>query len=190
MSRLAFVFHRPHRALAALATVLAAGGLTVASGADFTAQAANPSNTFTTGTLSISNSRAGSAILSATGLKPGDAPVSGTVDIANTGSLAGDFSLKRGAPVDSDGVHPLSGKLRVVVRDCGEFAGATAPNCGPADGTVVYDGMLADMDDAEALGEFADGEKHRFRFDTNLDASAGNEYQGDVSSVEFSWTAA
>jgi hypothetical protein len=190
MSRIRFAVRRPRRVLAALATVLAATGLTVASGADFTARSANPSNTFTTGTLSVSNSRAGAAILSASGLKPGDAPVSGTVDIANAGSLAGDFSLERGTPVDSDGLHALSSKLRVVVSDCGGFSGATAPSCDAGDGTVVYDGMLADMDDAEALGEYTGGEKHRFRFETNLDGSAGNEYQGDVSSVEFTWTAA
>src|SRR5688572_4546479 len=77
MSRIRFAVRRPRRVLAALATVLAATGLTVASGADFTARSANPSNTFTTGTLSVSNSRAGAAILSASGLKPGDAPVSG-----------------------------------------------------------------------------------------------------------------
>ena len=52
---------RPRRTLAALATVLAAAGLTVASGADFTATSANPLNTFTTGTLTISNSNADAA---------------------------------------------------------------------------------------------------------------------------------
>ena len=67
MSRFAFMLDRPRRTLAALATVLAATSLTVASGADFTAESASPLNTFATGTLTISNSSAGAAVLSAAG---------------------------------------------------------------------------------------------------------------------------
>jgi hypothetical protein len=190
MSRLAFMFDRPHRTLAALATVLAAGSLTVASGADFTAESASPLNTFATGTLTIANSSDDAAILSAAGLRPGDPPATGTVDIANSGSLPGAFTLTRSAPQDSDSVNPLSGKLRIVVRDCGAFSGATPPPCGAGAGTLVYDGTLAAMTGAQALGTFAGGEKHRFRFETTLDAAAGNEYQGDSSNTQFTWTAA
>ena len=92
MSRLAPLVKRPRRTLGALATVLAAAGLTVASGADFTAPSANPANTFSTGTLSMSNSAANAAVLTASNLRPGDSS-SGTVDIANTGSLSGAFTL-------------------------------------------------------------------------------------------------
>ena len=46
------------------------------------------------------------------------------------------------------------------------------------------------MTGGQALGTFAGGEKHRFRFETTLDAAAGNEYQGDSSQTEFTWTAA
>jgi len=190
MSRYAFLFSHPRRALAALATILAASGLTVASGADFTATSASPLNTFATGTLTISNSNAGAAVLSAGGMRPGDPAVSGTVDIANTGSLSGAFTLTRSAPQDSDGTNPLSARLHLVVRDCGAFSGATAPPCGAGAGTLVYDGTLAAMTDAQALGTFAGGEKHRFRFETTLDPAAGNEYQGDSSQTEFTWTAA
>ena len=190
MSRLAPLVKRPRRTLAALATVLAATGLTVASGADFTASSANPSNTFATGTLTISNSNAGGAILTAAGLRPGDPAVSGTVDIANSGSLSGAFTLTRSAPQDSDGSNPLSARLRLVVRDCGAFAGATPPPCGAGAGALVYDGTLAAMSGARALGTFAGGEQHRFRFETTLDPTAGNAYQGDSSQTEFTWTAA
>ena len=190
MTRIAYLLDHPRRTLAALATILAAAGLTVASGADFTATAANPANTFTTGTLAVANSRDDVAILEASGLRPGDAPTSGTVDIANTGSLSGTFTLTRETPVDSDTGNPLSEKLTIAVRDCGAFAGADAPACGPADGDLVYSGTLAAMDAAEALGDYAGGEKHRFRFDVALDASAGNAYQGDSSAVAFTWDAA
>jgi len=75
MSRLHVLAHRPRRTLAALATTLVAVGITAASGADFTATSANPGNTFATGTLTMSNSKAGAAILTASGIKPG-APAS------------------------------------------------------------------------------------------------------------------
>src|SRR3954468_10720691 len=129
MPRFATLVRHPRRTLATLATVLAAVGVTVASGADFTAQSANPANTFTTGSLAMSNSAPNQAVLSATGLRPGGAPVDGTVDIANTGSLSGAFTLTRGTPVDSDTVNPLSGKLNVKLVDCGAYVGATAPTC-------------------------------------------------------------
>jgi hypothetical protein len=187
MSRFAFLLHRPRRTLAALATVLAASSLTVASGADFTAESASPLNTFATGTLEISNSEQGSAVLSAAGLRPGDSAAPGIVDIENSGSLSGTFTLTRSAPEDSDADHPLSAQLHVVVFDCGEFVGPTAPACDPDDD--VYTGTLAGMTQAVELGEFAGGEKHRFRFETTLDEDAGNEYQGDSSKTVFTWSA-
>ena len=97
MSRLSALAAHPRRTVGALAVVLAAVGITVGSGANFTAHSANPSNTFTAGTLSIDNSRgngsSATAILTAPNLKPGDS-APGTVDIQNSGSVAGNFTLK------------------------------------------------------------------------------------------------
>src|SRR3954453_3141738 len=142
---LAPLTRHPRRTLATLATVLAAVGVTVASGADFTAASANPSNVFSTGTLSQFNSAANSAILTASNLRPGGTPATGTVDIANTGSLSGAFTLTRGTPVDSDNTNPLSQKLDVTVTDCGAYAGSTAPTCGDGDDATAYPGTLAQM---------------------------------------------
>lgn len=178
------------RTLAALATALLAVSVTLASGANFTAQSANPANTFATGTLSISNSRENAAILTAAGLRPGDPASAGTVDIANTGSLSGAFTLSRRTPVDSDTANPLSSKLNLVVVDCGAFAGASAPACGDGDDVGRYTGTVASFTSPVALGTFAAAEKHRYAFSVGLDASAGNAYQGDSSSVEFVWDAA
>ena len=194
MSRFALLVRHPRRLLGALAMVLAAVGLTVASGADFTAQSANPSNTFSAGTLSMSNSSDNAAILTASNMRPGDPASTGTVDIANTGSLSGAFTLTRGTPADSDSANPLSGKLIVVVDDCGTFSGSTAPTCGDSDDVNKYTGTLADMGTAghliSGLGTYANGEKHRYRFGVSLDSSAGNAYQGDSSTVAFTWNAA
>jgi hypothetical protein len=194
MTRFATLVRRPRRTLAALATVLAAGGLTVASGADFTAQSANPSNSFSTGTLSMSNSKDNATVLTASGLRPADAASEGTVDIANSGSLSGAFSLTRGAPVDSDTANPLSGKLNVIVDDCGTFSGSSAPACGDSDDVNKYMGTLVEMGTGghaiAGLGRFVGGEKHRYRFRVGLDGSAGNAYQGDSSTVAFTFDAA
>jgi hypothetical protein len=194
MSRFAVLVNRPRRTLGALATVLAAAGLTVASGADFTAQSANPANSFSTGTLSMSNSSNDVAVLTASGLRPGDTST-GTVDIANTGSLSGAFTLARSSLTDSDPANPLSGKLNVVVDDCGAFsAGGSAPSCTDGDEVPKYTGTLADMSTpghaVTGLGTFAGNEKHRYRFRVTLDGSADNPYQGDNSTASFTWTAA
>jgi hypothetical protein len=194
MSRFAMLARRPRRTLGVLATVLAAAGLTVASGADFTASSANPANTFSTGTLTMSNSADNAAILTASGMRPGDPASAGTVDIANTGSLSGAFTLTRGTPVDSDTANPLSGKLNVLVDDCGTFSGSTAPICGDGDDVNKYTGTLADMGTTGhaigSLASFAGGAKHRYRVRVSLDSSAGNAYQGDSSTVAFTWNAA
>jgi len=194
MSRFTFVARHPRRVLASLGTVLVAVGLTAASGADFTAQSANPANTFSAGTLTMSNSASNTAILTAAGMRPGDAATEGTVDIANTGGLTGAFTLTRGTPADSDSANPLSGKLNVVVTDCGTYSGSTPPVCGDADDVSKYNGTLAQMGTTghtiSALGSFAANVKHRYRFQVALDGTADNNYQGDSSTVAFSWNAA
>jgi len=78
MSRRKALRANPRRLLAALATILVAVGVTVASGATFTAQTANAGNTFTAGSLTMSNDKAGTAILTASGMKPGDATTDAT----------------------------------------------------------------------------------------------------------------
>ena len=189
MSRLHALVDRPKRTLAALATVLVAVGITAASGADFNASSANPNTTFATGTLSMYNSLSGSALFTATDMRPGDPARAGQVDIGNSGTLSGAFTLTRGAPVDSDSSNPLSAKLNVKVVDCGTFSGATPPTCDAGD-PVKYTGTLAAMSSAVTLGNYAGGEKHRYEFSVDVDTSAGNAYQGDNSSVVFTWNAA
>lgn len=194
MSRLRYLAANPRLALGALLTLLLAAGAVVGSGADFSASSANPSNTFSAGTLSISNSKEGAAVLTASGMRPGGASATGTVDIQNSGDLSGVFTLSRTAPVDSDGVNPLSGKLNLTVVDCGVWSGS-APVCGDGDDVTKYSGgTIAQMGTAghlvSGLGTFAGSEKHRYQFTVQLDGSAGNAYQGGTSSVEFDFAAA
>jgi hypothetical protein len=185
MTTLSYVARHPGRALIALAALLAAAAAAVGSGASFTASSANPSNTFAAGTLSILNSKEGLAVLTANNMRPGDS-ASGTVDVENSGSLSGAFTLSRSNIVDSDGSNPLSAKLNLVVKDCGDFSSGT-PTCDAGD-PQVYSGTVSAMGSV-ALGTFAASEKHRYQFAVTFDSGAGNAYQGDSSSVQFDWNA-
>jgi spore coat-associated protein N len=186
---------RPKRTLGALAVGLCAVGVAVGSGADFSAEAANPSNTFSAGSLTIDNSRADAAIFSPTNMKPGGPAQTGTVDIRNSGSLPGDFTLSRDRLSSTDtgtpNPTPFASKVVLTVTDCGAYSGSTAPTCGDAGDVTVYDHRsLAAMDDQIPLGRFGADERHRFNFAATLDGSAGNEYAGDSSGARFVWTAA
>jgi spore coat-associated protein N len=187
-SRFRVLAAQPRLALGALLTLLLAAGAVVGSGADFTASSANPSNTFASGTLSIVNSKQGLAVLNANGLRPGEAGQTGTVDIRNSGSLSGDFTLTRGTLTNSDTGNPLADKLNVTVVDCGTFAGPTPPTCGDGDDATRYTGTVAAMT-TSSLGSFAPGAERRYRFAVALDSTAGNAYQGDSATVQFDFDA-
>ena len=183
MSRFKVLRANPRRTLAALATLLIAVGVTAASGATFTASSANAGNSFTAGTLTMGNSKGATAILSATNMKPGDT-ATGVVDIENTGSVTGAFTLGKTALTNTDTTNPMADVLNVVVTDCG-----TDADCTTGTSTNVYTGTLTAMGTGITLGNFAGGVKHRYQFDVTLASSAGNQYQGDNSTATFSWNA-
>jgi len=183
VSRLSALAAHPRRTIGALAVVLAAVGITVGSGANFTAHAANPANTFTAGTLSMTDSVSG-AILSATNLKPGDVNT-GTVDIQNTGSIPGTFTLSTSNAVDT---ASLLGQLDLKVEDCGLYSGTTAPSCSTGT-TVVYNGKANAMPASSAVS-YAANAKHRYQFTVTMPTTIANSFQGKTASVEFDWDAA
>ncbi len=185
MNTFSFATRHPLRALGALGALIAAVAVAVGSSASFTASSANPSNTFAAGTLTQSNSKDNQAILTAANLKPGGPGASGQVDIENSGSLEGTFSLSRSALTNTDSANPLAEKINLVVVDCGDFASGT-PVCQPSD-ALIYKGTLAGFTGSAALGTFAAGEKHRYEFSAALDSSAGNQYQGDGAEATFQW---
>ena len=181
MTRLHALAAHPRRTLAALAVVLVAVGITIGSGASFTASAANPGNVFATGTLSIANNPA-TALFTASGLKPGDVST-GMVDMQNTGSLAGDFALRT---TNASGYSALLGQLDLVVADCGAWT-TSAPSCSSGT-TTVYSGKVDALTN-EALGSYAGGVKHRYKFAVTLPSSTDDTFQGRSAQVDFSWSA-
>ena len=190
MARIAFLMKQPKRALGALAVLVAATGVVIGSGANFSASSANPSNTFSAGTLSIDNSKEAAAILTASGLKPGAPASTGTVDIMNDGTIAGDFTLRRSALTNTDATNPLAAKLNVVVEDCGQWSNPTTPEpCGDGDDATILTTTLAAMTATTSVGNFSADEKHTFKFSVQLDASATDVYQNGGSTAEFTWDA-
>jgi spore coat-associated protein N len=188
---------RAKRTLATLALGLCGIGVAVGSGADFSARTANPSNTFSAGSLSMENSKDGTAIFSPTNMKPGGAPQTGVVDIKNTGSIDGVFKLSRDQLTNTDGGGnnpvPFAAKVAVGIVDCGKYSIANGPygpesvtpTCGDADDGTLYLGSLANENGELALGTYKPGEQHRYRFEASLDSSAGNEYAGDSASARY-----
>jgi spore coat-associated protein N len=194
VSRLSALAAHPRRTVGALAVVLAAVGITVGSGANFTAKAANPANTFTAGTLSIDNSRGNgsnaSAIFNASNLKPGDT-ATGTVDIQNQGSVPGAFTLSTSAAQDST-VVSLLGQLDVRIEDCGPYTNnnTSPPTCGSAASKVLTTtGTKLNGVGSLDLGSLAASEKHRYKFDISLPGTTGNAFQGKTASIAFDWDA-
>jgi hypothetical protein len=180
VTRLQALAAHPRRTLGALAVVLAAVGITVGSGANFTASAANPGNTFATGSLSIGNSPA-TALFTSAGMKPGDS-ATGNVSITNTGSLAGDFKL---TTANATGTTLLN-QLDAVVTDCGAYTG-TLPNC-TTGASTVYTGKLGSLSN-QTLGNYAGGVKHYYKIVVTLPGTTTDTFQSQTASVDFAWSA-
>jgi spore coat-associated protein N len=188
----------PRKVLLAFGALLIVAAVAVGSGANFNSTSANPSNVFTAGTISSSNSKASAAILTASNIVPGNA-ATGTVDIKNTGSASGRFTLTDTPPVDTPGValagsgaqrlskKRLSKKLTLTIVDQGDPTCTTA--C-PAF-TMVYTGTIFAQPATIALGTFPAGATHRYvftmRFPEGGTGGADNAYQGASTTFDYNW---
>jgi hypothetical protein len=166
--------------IAAVAFVMASGGIGGSSGSMTPAAALRA-----TGPLSIVNSKGSSAVLTASGMAPGQFQT-GDVDIQNASSIDATFALAQSNVTGAT----LAGNLSLSVVDCGTFAGATAPTCDVGD-PQVYSGALNGVP-TTPLGAFAAGVTHRYRFRVafpNGTPAHDNLLQGLSTSVQFDWTA-
>lgn len=170
---MSYVSRNPRKVLAGLTTSLVAIGVAVGSGATFTSHSANPTNTFTAGTLLHTNSKADQAVIATdTNLKPGDVRT-GTVTIKNTGTLAGKFTLSEKNAANGFG----AGDFKVKIEDL------TA-------GTTIYNDDLGKVPAAGiALGTFAKNEAHDFRFTATLIQAAPDADQGKTATADYEWDA-
>ena len=138
------------------------------------------------GTFAITNSLDGQAIFQAQGLAPGRS-VTGTVQLSNPGTLAGDLGLHQLDVVDQPGANggQLSSAVRLDVEDI------TGGNLVP-----VFGGQLASLQ-TRGLGSIAPGEARTYRFTASLPdggpppspTGGDNSYAGSALSVRYSWQA-
>lgn len=159
------------RILIPLAGLAVATAIVVGSGADFISNSVNAANAYSTGTLTQTNSKSGSAIFNLSNLKPGDT-VNGKVTIKNSGTLAADFTLTE------DAINGFANKanLTLVVTQ----TGVTAPVWSGTFGALTTNGPLS-------LGTFAAGEAREYTFSVTLAQSATNIEQGKTASATYSW---
>jgi spore coat-associated protein N len=176
----------PRKVLLAFGALLVVAAVAVGSGANFNSTSANPSNVFTAGTISSSNSKASAAILTASNIVPG-ATATGSVNIKNTGSASGTFTLTHTTPVDTPASPGLSKKLTLTIVDQGDPA--CASSC-PANVTL-YTGTIFAEPASIALGQFAPNATHRYvytmTFPDGGTGGADNAYQGASTTVDYNW---
>jgi hypothetical protein len=138
------------------------------------------------GELHVTNSRDGQAIFQAQGLAPGRS-VTGTVELSNAGTLAGDLGFQQLDVQDQPGANGgrLSEAVHLDVED------VTGGNVVP-----VFAGPLGTLQ-SRALGSIAPGEARTYRFTASLPdsgappspTSGDNAYAGSALTVRYSWTA-
>ena len=184
MKRFKVLFgQRRFQVLATLAVVLVAAAVVVGSGASFTAQTANPTNVFTSGDLSMTNSNPDAAIVTFDLMVPGDTKA-GTVTIQNTGKVQGNFFLQ---PVTLADGPTLAADLDLVITDLA------------SPGVPVYTGKLSALTQQD-LGKWAADASHTYSFkvtfpNTNVVPSsmattvgADNGLEGITTTATFTWT--
>jgi hypothetical protein len=177
----------PRKVLGAFGGLMLAAAIAVGSGANFNSTSANPSNVFSAGTVSHSNSKASAAILTASNMIPGGTS-NGTVDIKNTGNVSGTFTLTHTTPTDTPASPGLSKKLTLTIQDLGDPSCVTS--CPAA--VQVYTGTIYAMPASVSLGSFAASATHRYQFTVTFPdggtGGADNAYQGASTTTEYDWT--
>lgn len=178
--------------LAALAVIVGAGSY--GTFAAFSETASVNGNSFTAGTLDISDGGTTSAIFTLTGLRPGDAAVQKCVRVVNSGSLS--FGSLKFYGVQS-GV--LAGYLQVQVeRGTGATGGATADCTGFTGGSVIVaNGLLSAFPtSASPIDEGVDptgwgaGQSKSYRITAQLPSSVtASAAEGATASLTLHWDA-
>jgi len=140
------------------------------------------------GSLELSNSLAGAAVLSAENMAPG-ASAAGTVSVSNMGGSDGAFSLSQANVVDAPG--PFGGRpsdhFQLAVEEI-SAGGSTAQS--------LYSGVLSGLG-TRPLGSIRAGETRTYRFtvnfpDTGVPPAPGlgdNLFQSASLSVDYVWAA-
>jgi hypothetical protein len=186
--------------LVSLAVVgLAATAIAAATWSSFSKTSANPSNSFSAGTVSLGDNDASGSVLSLSSVRPGGTS-SGCIGVTHNGSLSSAVRLYGSA------TGSLAQYLTLTITRGTETA-PSFPSCSTftADSTnyigsgagVVYSGTLSSFsstktDYASGLVDpstWAAGNSHSFKFTLTLPSGAAAAAQGLSSTAAFTWEA-
>jgi predicted ribosomally synthesized peptide with SipW-like signal peptide len=186
--------------LVSLAVVgMAATAIAAATWSSFSSTSANPSNSFTAGTVSIGDNDAGGSVLSLSSVRPGGT-ASGCIRVTYSGSLASAVHLY------GSSTGTLAQYLTLTITRGTETA-PSFPSCSTftADSTnyvgsgagVVYTGSLSSFASGKtnyATGlvdpqSWAGNDSHSYKFTLTLPAGAAAAAQGLSSTAGFTWEA-
>lgn len=169
-----------------LGLIAGAGSLAV-----FTSTASVGSNTFSTGTVTISTSPA-SALVTLSGMAPGD-QVTAPITVTNAGSLALRYAI-----TSTTTENTLAGQLSLTVKS----GVTTCTNAAfGASGTVIYGaGVLGNTTAVNLVGNPAQGAQAGDRtlassanevlcFNVSLPLATGNAYQNLTTTATFAFQA-
>jgi hypothetical protein len=147
--------------------------------------------TFRGGLLDLSSDRDGVAVLSATGMRPGNVR-QGVLTLTNTGTVPATLALgASGAPVDSPVSPSLSTALRLTVESC-TAAVLACPGATTLFPVVPAQPSLRDFATAPAisLGALAATQQRFFRFTLTWPAATTDPgLQAATTSVTILWRA-
>jgi hypothetical protein len=159
------------------AAAVSALALTPGTFGGFTSTTTNPGNSVQAGTLTMTNSAAGAAVVTATdglaldNLQPGDS-ATGSVTIENSGTLPADLKLAISNAINT---FP-TGDLNLAIEE-----GTTS----------IYSGTVADAAPI-ALGatSWTAGEQRTYSVTVSIPLDAGDDAQGDNASFQLDWSGA
>lgn len=170
------------------AVALVSGMVLQMSSAAFTGSTSNAGNSWDAGTVSLSDNKSGSALFSATGLKPTD-NVSNCIQVTYNGSITPSGAIDLAASVTNTtvGGNGLGDDLDVTVT-----MGLAGTTCAlPGVGTTVYTGTLAGLATAQDTWTPVVGvdTMRPFTFSVTLGNDTANDAQGEGADATFTWSA-
>lgn len=160
---------RTRRLLVPLATLVAAAGIVVASGATFSTSTASTASA-ASGVLKQTNSN--SVAFTGVNLKPGDV-VKGSVTITNSGTLPAVFTL-----TETEGVNSFAPKSDLTVQ---------ITENGPA-GTRALPASTLGALPQQSLGEFAVGEQRTYAYVVTFNSGALNAQQNKSATTTYTFS--
>jgi hypothetical protein len=160
-----------------------------ASYAAFTDTTSNDNNSWTAGSVTITDDDGGSALFTVSGLVPG-ATGARCITVTYSGTVTADIAMTAAYHSGDVATNPLAPYLDMAVNK-GAGASVAADCTGFTPGSDVYTGDAATMTGAGSLDTWvgSTGNTAVYRITYTLDAATPNASQGDAAGIDFFWNA-